>query len=143
MKIVLKQVTLLHPDQKLNEKNDLLIEDGVIKKIGGVTESEIKSSRVLELENKFCSPGFFDMHVHLREPGREDEETVQTGCNAASRRRFYRRCMHAEYKSGYRLCGSSPVYKRESSKSFSGCLPGCSRNIRKKRRSNFSNAGIA
>ncbi len=29
-------------------------------------------------------PGFFDMHVHLREPGREDEETVITGCNAAA-----------------------------------------------------------
>jgi dihydroorotase len=84
MKIILKQVKLLHPDQKLNEKNDLLIEDGVIKKIGGLTEAEFKSCKVYDLENKYCVPGFFDMHVHLREPGREDEETVETGCNAAA-----------------------------------------------------------
>lgn len=84
MKIILKQVRLINPEQKLDEKNDLLIEDGTIKKIGGLTETDFKSSQVLEFENKICSPGFFDMHVHLREPGREDEETVETGSNAAA-----------------------------------------------------------
>ena len=84
MKIILKQVNLLHPEQKVNEKNDLLIEDGVIKKIGGISEAEFKEAKVYEMNGKFCSPGFFDMHVHLREPGREDEETVETGCNAAA-----------------------------------------------------------
>ncbi|MDP2036622.1 MAG: amidohydrolase family protein, partial [Ignavibacteria bacterium] len=84
MKIILKQVNLLHPEQKLNEKTDLLIEDGVIKKIGGISETEFKEAKVYEMNGKFCSPGFFDMHVHLREPGREDEETVETGCNAAA-----------------------------------------------------------
>lgn len=84
MKIVLKKVKLLNPEQKLNEQNDLLIEDGVIKKIGNVTEAELKSSTVYDFSNKYCVPGFFDMHVHLREPGREDEETVETGCNAAA-----------------------------------------------------------
>ncbi len=84
MKIILKQVNLLHPEQKLNEQTDLLIEDGVIKKIGGITEPEFKEAKVYEMNGKFCSPGFFDMHVHLREPGREDEETVETGCNAAA-----------------------------------------------------------
>lgn len=84
MKIVLKQVTLLNPEQKLNQKSDLLIEDGVIKKIGGLKPDDFKSAEVYEFENKYCVPGFFDMHVHLREPGREDEETVETGSNAAA-----------------------------------------------------------
>jgi dihydroorotase len=84
MKIILKQITLLNPEQKLNQKNDLMIEDGVIKKIGGLNEDDFKSAKVYELENKYCSPGFFDMHVHLREPGREDEETVETGSSAAA-----------------------------------------------------------
>jgi len=84
MKIVLKNVNLLNPYQKLNEKNDLLIEDGIIKKIGGLKEEDIKSAKVFEFENKYCVPGLFDMHVHLREPGREDEETVITGSNAAA-----------------------------------------------------------
>jgi dihydroorotase len=84
MKIILKQVTVLNPEQKLNQKNDLLIEDGVIKKIGGLKSEDFKSAEVFEFENKYCVPGFFDMHVHLREPGREDEETVETGSNAAA-----------------------------------------------------------
>jgi dihydroorotase len=84
MKIVLKKVNLLNPYQKLNQKDDLLIEDGIIKKIGGVKEDDLKSAKVFEFDNKFCVPGFFDMHVHLREPGREDEETVLTGSNAAA-----------------------------------------------------------
>jgi dihydroorotase len=84
MKIILKEITLLHPEQNLNEINDLLIEDGLIKKIGALTQSEIKEAKVFEMKGRFCSPGFFDMHVHLREPGREDEETVETGCSAAA-----------------------------------------------------------
>lgn len=84
MKIVLKQVNLLNPEQKLQQKSDLLIEDGVIKKIGGLKEEDFKTSKVFDFENKYCVPGMLDMHVHLREPGREDEETVETGCNAAA-----------------------------------------------------------
>ena len=84
MKIILKQVKLLSPEQKLDKKDDLLIENGVIKKIGGLTEADFKSSGVFEFENKICIPGLFDMHVHLREPGREDEETIETGSNAAA-----------------------------------------------------------
>lgn len=84
MKIVLKKVNLLNPYQKLNQKDDLLIEDGIIKKIGGVKEDDLKSAKVFDFDNKFCVPGLFDMHVHLREPGREDEETVLTGSNAAA-----------------------------------------------------------
>lgn len=84
MKIVLKKVNILNPHQKLNQKSDLLIEDGVIKKIDGLTDNDLKTSTVFDFENKYCVPGLFDMHVHLREPGREDEETVETGCNAAA-----------------------------------------------------------
>lgn len=84
MKIILKKVNLLNPYQKLNERNDVLIEDGVITKIGNVKEDESKTTKVFDLEKKYCVPGLFDMHVHLREPGREDEETVETGSNAAA-----------------------------------------------------------
>lgn len=84
MKIILKQVRLLNPEQKLDREDNLLIENGVIKKIGGLTDSDFKTSQVFDFENKICVPGLFDMHVHLREPGREDEETIETGSNAAA-----------------------------------------------------------
>ncbi|MBX3008890.1 MAG: dihydroorotase [Melioribacteraceae bacterium] len=85
MKIILKNVTIINPFQNLNKKSDILIENGIIKKIDELKKEELKSAdKVIELDGKYCSPGFFDMHVHLREPGREDEETVQSGCNAAA-----------------------------------------------------------
>jgi dihydroorotase len=83
MKIILKNINLLNPDQGLNEKGtDLLITDGKISKIGKI--SEAGDAKVYDLTGKYVVPGLFDMHVHLREPGREDEETVVTGCNAAA-----------------------------------------------------------
>jgi dihydroorotase len=85
MKVLLKNVNLLNPDQKLNEKNvSVLIENGKFIKIGKLSDTEVKDAKVYELNGKYLVPGLFDMHVHLREPGREDEETVVTGCNAAA-----------------------------------------------------------
>ena len=84
MQVLLKNVTLLNPDQELNQKADLLIEDGVIKSIGELNEDDYTNAKVFEYDGKYCVPGLFDMHVHLREPGREDKETVETGCNAAA-----------------------------------------------------------
>ena len=85
MKLLLKNANLLNPQQKLNlTAASILIEDGIIKQIGKVDETELKNCKVIELDGKYIVPGFFDMHVHLREPGREDEETVVTGCNSAA-----------------------------------------------------------
>ena len=84
MQIVLTGVKLLNPEQNINTKTDLLIDNGRIKKIGNLTKEDLSGARIFEFENKLCVPGLFDMHVHLREPGREDEETVITGSNAAA-----------------------------------------------------------
>jgi dihydroorotase len=85
MKAVLKNINLLHPEQKINEKEiDVLLVDGVISKIGKLTKEDSAGAEIFNLSGKYVVPGLFDMHVHLREPGREDEETVITGCNAAA-----------------------------------------------------------
>lgn len=84
MQILIKGVNLLNPAQKLNQKGDLLIENGIIKKTGKVEAAEFPDATVYDFSGKYCVPGFYDMHVHLREPGREDKETVITGCNAAA-----------------------------------------------------------
>jgi dihydroorotase len=88
MKIALKNVILFNPDQKMNKKSNLVIIDGVISKIGTLTSEELKNCQIYDFNDKYCVPGLFDMHVHLREPGREDEETVVTGCNAAAKGGF-------------------------------------------------------
>ncbi len=85
MKILLKNVNLQNPAENLNKNNsDILIENGIVKKINELSEDDIAGAEVFELENKYLVPGFFDMHVHLREPGRENAETIQTGCKSAA-----------------------------------------------------------
>lgn len=84
MQVVLKGVKLVSPHQKLDQKADLLIVDGVIQKIGNLSKDELKNSTVYDYEDKYCAPGFYDMHVHLREPGREDKETILSGSNSAA-----------------------------------------------------------
>ncbi|MBK7105797.1 MAG: dihydroorotase [Ignavibacteriae bacterium] len=84
MKIVLNKVRIINPAQNLDEQNDILIEDGIIRKIGNLNKEDLSNAKVFEFNGKICSPGLFDMHVHLREPGREDTETILTGSNAAA-----------------------------------------------------------
>jgi dihydroorotase len=85
MKIVLKNVDIIHPEEKLNLKGtSVLLDKGIISKIGELNQEEISGAREFDFSGKILVPGLFDMHVHLREPGREDEETVMTGCNSAA-----------------------------------------------------------
>ncbi|MGH9338995.1 MAG: dihydroorotase [Acidobacteriota bacterium] len=73
---------IVDPSQRLEKKADLLIEKGKIAGLGKVQAK--KSWTVLDARNLLVFPGFIDMHVHLREPGREDKETILTGSWAAA-----------------------------------------------------------
>lgn len=84
MKLILKNATINNPFQKLNKISDLLLEDGIIIKIGKISEKEIKDVDVIDLTGMYIVPGFFDMHIHLREPGQEHKETIKTGCDSAA-----------------------------------------------------------
>lgn len=61
---------------------DLLIEDGVIRQIGSLGAAE--GAEVIDADGLVALPGLVDLHVHLREPGREDAETIATGSAAAA-----------------------------------------------------------
>ncbi|MET9267573.1 dihydroorotase [Amycolatopsis sp. NPDC004079] len=64
------------------EPVDVLIEDGVIAAIGAVSVPE--GAEVLDAKGQVLLPGFVDLHTHLREPGREDTETIDSGSAAAA-----------------------------------------------------------
>ena len=64
------------------ESLDLLIVDGYIARIGQGLIRDYEGE-LLDLRGQVIVPGLIDMHVHLREPGREDEETIESGCAAA------------------------------------------------------------
>lgn len=88
MKIILKNIDLLNPYQKLNNKKiDLEIINGIITNIGKNIKVN-EDVKIFDLDGIVVVPGLFDMHVHLREPGREDKETVVSGCRSAARGGF-------------------------------------------------------
>jgi dihydroorotase len=65
------------------EPTDILVEDGVIRAVGSRPETPT-GVEVVEADGLVALPGLVDLHTHLREPGREDAETVETGTRAAA-----------------------------------------------------------
>lgn len=81
-KILIKSGRVIDPANKIDDVLDVLIEKGKIVSIGkNISASD---SQIIDAGDKVVAPGFIDMHVHLREPGREDEETIASGAKAAS-----------------------------------------------------------
>jgi dihydroorotase len=64
------------------DRSDLLIQDGVIRELGSGLSAP--SAEVIDADGLVALPGLVDLHTHLREPGREDAETVETGTRAAA-----------------------------------------------------------
>lgn len=86
MQLILRQGRIVDPSQKLNKVADLGVEDGRIAEIAPKIRK--KGRKEIDARGLLVFPGFIDMHVHLREPGREDSETIETGTNAAARGGF-------------------------------------------------------
>ncbi|NNM44733.1 dihydroorotase [Knoellia koreensis] len=61
---------------------DLLVTDGVITEVGSIASA--KGADVLDADGLVALPGLVDLHTHLREPGREDAETIESGSGAAA-----------------------------------------------------------
>jgi dihydroorotase len=82
-KILLKGGQVVDPSQDLSVEKDILLEGGKIKQVGEIDEKSFDGD-VLDCKGKIISPGWMDMHVHLREPGYEGKETIASGCLAAA-----------------------------------------------------------
>lgn len=86
MTILIQNGTVIDPATGTNEVMDLYVEDGTIKERG---HNLMKNAdQIIEAKNLYVMPGFIDLHVHLREPGQEEKETIQTGAAAAARGGF-------------------------------------------------------
>jgi dihydroorotase len=86
MDLILRQGRIVDPAQNLDQVGDLGILKGRIVAISGNIPP--KGKREIDCTGLVVAPGFLDMHVHLREPGREDAETIETGTKAAARGGF-------------------------------------------------------
>ena len=81
--LLLKNAKIINSNGDL-EKKDILIEDGIITAIEDVIVQDVVEN-VRDVKEKIVTPGFVDLHVHLREPGGEKKETIETGTLAAAR----------------------------------------------------------
>jgi dihydroorotase len=79
--LIIKNGRVVDPKNKLDGVGDVFIRDGKIAKVGkGIKES---ADKTIDAKGLVVTPGLIDLHVHFREPGREDKETLETASRAA------------------------------------------------------------
>ena len=80
--LLIKNGRVIDPASGLDGPADVLIEDGLIQAVG--RDLDRAGAEVFDAAGLVVAPGFIDMHVHLREPGIEHAETIETGARAAA-----------------------------------------------------------
>ena len=83
MSILIKGGRVIDPVNKIDAPLDILIEDSKISKVAKNIKAQGDS--IIDAAGKIVAPGIIDMHVHLRQPGREDKETVATATASAAK----------------------------------------------------------
>lgn len=78
--LLIKNGTVLDPSRNYQAKGDVFLRDGTIVSVGSAAG---KADRVIDAKGCYVVPGLIDLHVHLREPGDEEEEDIGTGSAAA------------------------------------------------------------
>jgi len=81
---LIKGARLLDPGNGLDRTGDLLIDDGIVRKVGDGIRAGDGGVETVDGKGLVLTPSFVDIHVHLREPGREDAETIASGTAAAA-----------------------------------------------------------
>lgn len=81
MGLLIKNATIVNADKIWDKPQDILCEDGKISQISPMIPSG--THEVIDAAGKKVLPGLIDIHTHLRQPGREDKETIETGSRAA------------------------------------------------------------
>jgi dihydroorotase len=75
---------VIDPAQGIDRVDDLLVRDGLVVSVGHAGGQPLgRADETIDAAGLVVAPGLIDMHVHLREPGREEDETIETGTRAA------------------------------------------------------------
>src|SRR5690349_21365571 len=78
--LLIKNGTIVDPAAHLERHGDLLLKDG---KVAGIGDNLGRADETIDATGMLVTPGLIDVHVHFREPGDEEEETIATGSAAA------------------------------------------------------------
>ncbi len=82
--LVIRGARVLDPVAEIDAIRDVVVRDGEIAQLGEAGSGDVDGAEVIEADGMTVMPAFFDPHVHLRTPGREDEEDLETGPRAAA-----------------------------------------------------------
>ena len=82
--LILRRATVLDPVAGIDAVHDVVIRDGRVAELAAPGEGSAEGAEVVEAEGLHAFPAFFDPHVHLRTPGQEHKEDVETGTRAAA-----------------------------------------------------------
>jgi dihydroorotase len=82
--LVLRRATLLDPVAGIEGTHDVVIREGRIAELTAPGAAELAGAEEVDAEGLHAFPGFFDPHVHLRTPGHEHKEDIETGTRAAA-----------------------------------------------------------
>jgi len=84
--LLLRGGRIIDPSQNIDEVGDVLLSGGVVEATGRLGEIRREGNELREIDcaGRVVSPGFVDVHCHLREPGREEVETIASGARAAA-----------------------------------------------------------
>ena len=77
-KILIKNGRIIDPANKIDAFGDLLIENSKIVKVGNIPAELSAGANEIDASGKIVAPGLIDIHVHTREPGQEEKETIAT-----------------------------------------------------------------
>ncbi|MEK4346474.1 dihydroorotase [Paenibacillus sp. FSL P4-0184] len=87
MTVIIRNASVLNKEGLL-ERRHIVLEEGVISALIDGKEAAPEAGEIIDAEGKLLIPGLIDMHVHLREPGFEHKETVETGSRSAAKGGF-------------------------------------------------------
>jgi dihydroorotase len=91
--LLIKNGRVLDPASKTDAPMDVLLDGDIIKEVGAPGKlAAVQNAEVFDAAGLVVAPGFIDMHVHLREPGQEASETIETGTKSAARGGFTAVC---------------------------------------------------
>lgn len=83
MNLYFKNIRIVNPNENLDSVVNLWLKDGIVLHNSVDVANTDPETHIIDAEGMIAAPGFFDLHVHFREPGDENKETIESGTNAA------------------------------------------------------------